>query len=205
MKINEISIPKNITSKYSSYLTQAKRTPVFSEVERYKFSRFLSKLGWKERSYGKFSTVYINPNKSYVLKVNNIFDPGYQRYIDFISKHKNNKYLPKIISKELITKSHEKYYLYFIEKLKYFPKTVVTEFISAIAERTLSNDLTDIINALSDSDKKIVNKINKKYPGLLRTAFEIGKNTGRKNLDIHNKNVMQRADGTPVITDPYAE
>jgi hypothetical protein len=49
----------------------------------------------------------------------------------------------------------------------------------------------------------------KKNPDLVKLSRMLGKYKESSNipgmfLDVHDKNIMQRADGTIVITDPYA-
>lgn len=48
-----------------------------------------------------------------------------------------------------------------------------------------------------------------KNPDLVKLARMLGKYKDKSNIpgiffDMHSKNIMQRADGTIVITDPYA-
>lgn len=202
---DEVVIPKKIISGYSSYLKNRRRINLLNDADRNNFSRSFSRMGWKEINRGVYSTVYKNPTKSYILKVNHRFDSGYQRYVDFVNEHKNNKYLPKIIAKEFVIKSRKKYYLYFIEKLKYFPKTEVIDLMFEIVEESKFYDtLIAVYNSMSTEQQNLFGKVDKKYPGLLQTTFDIGKYAKNFNIDINEDNVMQRADGTPVITDPYA-
>lgn len=206
MKINEIAIPKKISGEYAHYV----------QNDNYAFgslTRKLATLGWKVLSHGHFSTVYTNLDKSYVLKVNKMVDPAYQHYVDFITKNKNNKYLPRIVEKEMFSKDGYQFYVYFIEKLEKCTNRSIINVIAGIAYYAMSWKYDTVEEVLAEerdfyNKKELISKIDKKFPKLLKTAFDIGKYSQTDSddhiwLDIRTSNVLQRKDGTPVITDPY--
>ena len=59
------------------------------------FKEKMKKLGWTFLSSGYFSSVFINPDKSYVIKMNNKQDRGFAKFVKII-KRNPNKHFPKI-------------------------------------------------------------------------------------------------------------
>jgi len=152
---------------------------------------------------GYYSTVYSNPKKSYVLKVNDRQDTAYAQYVSLIKKY-NNKHFPKISDLKFIEVNGGRYYIYLIEKLD----DVRSEM------KHLANVFSEIIDC-PYSSLTFFNTSHtqldylKQNPELVTALRIIGKfKHNIKNPyisnDMHGGNIMQRKDGTIVITDPYA-
>ena len=62
----------------------------------------LQKLGWTLLGKGYFSSVYQNPKKNYVLKINSRPDEGYAEYVRIIKKTKN-KHFPRISDMKVLS------------------------------------------------------------------------------------------------------
>jgi hypothetical protein len=144
----------------------------------------LRSLGWYEIGFGAFSIVFANSKKSsYVLKLNKQPDPGYEQYVNLIHEHPN-KYYPQISDKKLLKAGEQNFYVYLIEKLQH---------ISYRTSRDWSEALETIIANYSQP-------ISELFPdGVPIYSRKFG-----FNIDIHDENIMQRANGDLVITDPYS-
>ena len=164
-----------------------------------RITKTLESYGWLLVDSGYFSTVYSNRKKNYVLKVNLRTDPGYDKYVRFIKSHRS-RYFPVISDKKLLTTvDNQKVYVYLIEKLNsYFITHEVPDTIYDIIE-ILNLDYKNLNNW-----KRKHSEFMKKYPGLIQLVINLNKQKGVR-LDLQrSSNVMHRRDGTPVITDPYA-
>lgn len=158
----------------------------------FSFKDKLSQLGWVKLGDGLYSIVYTNPRKSYVLKINKIFDSGFEAFAQFVKSHPN-KHFPKIGDVKQVKYANERYYIYCIEKL--YP-------ITPLATAMKMADLID--NAFYDDPPKgPAFNFFQKQPNLLG-AIKLLRNKFGASNDIHSGNIMQRKDGTIVITDPYA-
>lgn len=170
----------------------------------------LNSLGWTQYGEGKYSTVYENPKKSYVMKVTTAPDEGYAQYVRLIKKYPN-KHFPKISDVRKFTPyPKEHYYLYLIEKLIHLKgracDIIEDDFDNIAAEYELNPNasLEDIADCCMGG--KIPNII-KKQPTILQALKIVGRGTRGGSvtyLDMHGHNVMKRSDGTLVITDPYS-
>ena len=163
----------------------------------------LNKLGWTKAGAGAYSSVYKNPNKSFVLKINKRPDKGYEEYVNVIKRYRN-KHFPRISDMKVMKIGKDNYYVYLIEKLKALPRSDLIAF-----------DIKDAIDALYGCDYKDMGESLLEYfdkmplfrrnPDLIRAVYIVANNIGYNfDIDIHGGNIMKRADGTIVITDPYA-
>jgi len=168
-------------------------------------TQYLSDRGWKKTGFeGHYSTVYTNPNYQYVLKVNYNYDRAYAYYVFLIHKFPN-KHFPIISNVKLITTGHGiKIYLYSIEKLY---KLKDSDFINNY------NEIENLLFAMRSTTQDYqviydqhpeVHYYLEKNPEMweaLKTMAKYGKGV----LDFTLNNVMQRKDGTVVITDPFSQ
>ena len=165
------------------------------------FQDKLSNLGWNELGDGLYSTVYTNPKKSYVLKVNKISDLGFESFAQFVKKHPN-KHFPKIGDVKKVRYSKENYYIYCIEKLYPInPYSTARSIANAIDIAFYRWDGNSVKDSFKGNGRYI--KFFQQHPSLL-SAIKLLVNKFGENNDIHPDNIMQRKDGTIVIIDPYA-
>lgn len=160
----------------------------------------LAKIGWRCIGNGAFSLVFGNMVKPYVLKVTYESDPGYAEYVNLIHNHPN-KYFPQISDMKILKVYDEEYHIYLIEKLKridfenampylQFIRKVIAEYQKPISEIFPNGVPKNIVY-----NKELVKAIK-----LIRIH---SRNTGYF-IDMSSNNIMQRTDGTIVITDPYS-
>ena len=164
----------------------------------------LGKYGWKQLNSGAFSLVYENPAEPYILKLNTNPDQAFS-WFAFLTHKFPNKHFPKISAMRAIKILGKLYYTYAIEKLEKIPYIDDAAYISSICysqivrpsdhyypERVeqlqLYMSLEQAVSLLQACD-------------IIHDHYE-GKRT--YGLDLHSGNIMQRHDGTIVITDPFA-
>jgi hypothetical protein len=157
----------------------------------------LKKYGWTYTTQGLYSSVYVNPNKNYVLKLNKHPDPGYAKYVTLIKNYKN-PHFPIISDLKQININNKIYYVYLIEKLKQYSDNNVVKAIKYVSTFP-SLPLREIYR------EEEIPTILLTHPKLEKALRIVGRNLGpRMSLDLHSGNIMQRNDGTIVITDPYS-
>ena len=171
------------------------------------FIQELKKLGWVPAGEGQLSEIYINPKKSYILKINKTPDAAYEHFTR-ITKQFPNKHFPKIGDKKSIMVHNEKYYVYVIEKL--YPlnqeraEELADQFSDLVCFYWVDGGMDDPDNdgwpKQFPDDSKNYFKAN---PSLLKALKILADQSKRFEEDIHSGNIMQRKDGTIVIIDPY--
>ena len=160
----------------------------------------LSKLGWTLMGSGYFSYVYEHPDKSYVMKITILPDPGYAEYVKLIKSHPN-KYFPKISDMRVLKIHNSDYYVYLIEKLKTIPKYIRNTYSRAI-NQIISNPDRSINNLFPEGVPEVITR-NSDLVAALKLIRSYARHTGY-SIDLHGENIMKREDGTLVITDPYS-
>ena len=220
MKIIEIREPrigKAVTRATVDYLdkNQGELHSVdyenFIELEYDLFSK-LEKLGWRSLGNGHFSMVFFNARKPYILKVNMVSDPGYTAFAK-MAKQYPNKYFPKISDLKELKSNGREYGIYLIEKLVKMEierANIYAEILRSVlkgekGQLTLNNTDAHRLGYSQSQwehimeeifgDPEFVSAINMIVAGVKSRRFQV---------DMHQNNIMQRADGTPVIIDPYA-
>jgi hypothetical protein len=159
----------------------------------------LENLGWYEINSGYFSTVFAHTDKKFVLKLNQNSDPGYDAYVRLILTHPN-KYFPKISDRKVLKCEDKEYCVYLIEKLKEITENANTYV--AIIENILNNPNSSIQELFPNGVPSVVGDDRE-----LIIALKLIRSYSRASgysLDIHASNIMQRMDGSLVITDPYS-
>ena len=171
----------------------------------------LRRHGWTCFSMSsKYSNVYCNPKYRYVLKINKRPDIGYENYVQLIHK-KRNKHFPHISDRKEIMVGGEKYYAYLIEELYHISDRDRARYLAEIFRdyvkgRQYDMNITKIFSSVHCYPEGIPEEL--KNDRSLREALDmIARESilgGEFKLDLHNENIMEREDGTVVITDPYA-
>ena len=155
--------------------------------EKFKFE--LEELGFEELGSGGFGIVFERPGYPWVFKVFNN-DPGYMAYLNYVIHHQNLSAVPKIKGRPV--RINKNTYAVRMEPLYKLRGELAWEF----------NDAPTALN--SSEYKEFVVNIAKQWPDVATVLADLPGITGKSRLylDLHDENVMQRADGTPVITDP---
>lgn len=156
------------------------------------FARSLKRHGFKLLGQGSFGITFEKPGYPWVIKVFTSDNP-YKHFLDYVIAHQDNPHLPKIKGKFI--KINDITFAVRIEKLK-----------SVKYDNPVVMALDKIIGDPSDEgiNKSLRDWLRKKYPRMLEVLKDLRKSTKKMefNWDTHDENVMQRADGTIVITDP---
>jgi hypothetical protein len=218
-------IGKNVSGAVNQYYANRySDTPVDKEENLNWLNEKLSKLGWKPLSLtASYSNVYENPKKNYVLKVNKQEDKGYDRFVQ-LTRRVRNKHFPKISDRQEFSFGNKEYkftqhtfYAYLIEKLQPIPEPYnenYAVFISSIAviyqyemnpSYSLLREILFRDYLWDDQSRADAVKFIQDNPDIVKAAAILGNALKyyKINLDLHDKNIMQRADGTVVIIDPY--
>jgi hypothetical protein len=156
--------------------------------EKFKFE--LAELGFERLGSGVFGTVFERPGYPWVFKVFNN-DPGYLAYLNYVINHQNLSAVPKIKGRPV--RINKNTYAIRMEPLYKLRSELAWE---------LNNTPTDGLK--SSAYKEFVDMIAQQWPDVAKVLADLPGITGKSRLylDLHDENVMQRADGTPVITDP---
>ena len=201
MNLNELrqpTISRNTTAA-------AKNTLSKNSVSQRDGVSELKKLGWNRLSQnmGKYSSVYVNPKKNYVLKVMENHDLGYIAYVNLIHSM-NNIHAPRISDMKELNINGVIHGIYLIEKL--YPLSIdafrIGEACSKVA-RYHEFRLKDCFTGYDDGIPEFL----RDTPSLVELLRKIGEHYSPENginLDIHELNIMTRQDGTLVVTDPYS-
>lgn len=195
MNIQEASKPK-IPIKFA----KAVETRLNNGVSSYD----LEKAGWYGVGGGSYCNVWGNPKKNYVLKLTYNPDPAYAYYVSLIKKLHNN-HLPIISDLKRIKVNGKNCYIYLIEKLnKADEGWPVADGLNTIMQ--CPNTKLDELFQYATYFQKTYFKKNSEIVKLARLLGKYKNKSGIRNifLDMHSGNIMQRNDGTIVITDPYA-
>ena len=156
--------------------------------EKFKFE--LEELGFEELGSGGYGIVFERPGYPWVFKVFNN-DPGYMAYLNYVIHHQNLSAVPKIKGRPIRINNNT--YAVRMEPLYKLRSELAWE---------LNNAPTDGLK--SSEYKEFVVMIEQHWPDVATVLADLPNITGKFKLylDLHDENVMQRADGTPVITDP---
>ena len=204
MKITELYRPKlgkNLEAPAFDYFKKSHKTSDYDYEKRQDLQQELrdklKSLGWKHLNSGVYSSVFSNPTKSFVLKINKRPDPGYQRYVNIVKSHRN-KHFPIISDIKKMEIAGNIYYVYLIEKLISIPAKMAFNY-----ERWFDSIITKPGIPLEKLFWNNVPIIFKKQPGLLKALQIVEQSAISESIYLHSKNMMKRADGTIIITDPY--
>lgn len=183
----------------------------------------LESLGWHTLGNGGYSYIFSNPKKNYVLKVNTNQDNGYDQFVQIIHRLRN-KHLPRISDRKTLEFSgnpqfnfaKNTYHIYLIEKLQELPEQEANNYASIISvimslyKEEMNPNIKMALNWLerdyfTEEEFPSVKQFILTHPELVKAAAYLGnaQKYYKLNNDLHAKNLMQRADGTIVIIDPY--
>ena len=177
----------------------------FRTESRTDLDQKLSALGWVPLSGGSFSTVFQNPKKNYILKINKRHDEGYEHFVKLIHQHRN-KHFPKISDMKMLTVKDD-YYVYLIEKLNKIPERTASKYANCFAH-VIDHPYDSLARLFNSSNwsylPQTTPQIFKRNPGLITALRLVGKYKYIFGNDMHLHNIMYRKDGTIVIIDPYS-
>lgn len=188
MKINEI------------FGGQVPRKKIVGKDRSDAIEQLIKEFGFKYPQSGGRGTVISHSNLPYVVKIFDKRDKGYIEFIKLALQHRDNPHFPKFRGKLV---EFDKFYAVRMEKL----------YILSLQQ--WHTDISPIVRAVESDSKHWQNDIQEGTPEyaymqtypLFGPALLIVKEARLKTMgivdDIYEKNIMQKYDGTPVITDPW--
>ena len=156
------------------------------------FNKRLQELGYDIEFMGRGGrgAVYKRPNDPYVIKIFHE-DIDYLRYIKYVMTHQDNPHVPKIRGK--LFKIDSDTYMIRMEELEPIDPR------DAEQKNILDGLLRMSTWKRARQNTYIKNKAPKLYKLLTDLANMFGDESG---TDLIDENIMQRKDGTIVLTDP---
>jgi len=158
--------------------------------------------GARELGSGIAATVLARPddNEKPVYKLYS-HDPGYEKFLSHVSQNKDNPHFPKIMAVGKVPLNKEgTRHLHGVKLERLQPLAPDHPLLDMMRDRYGG------FSGYSDDIKKHLETntaLKEKYPRFHEAVKDLA---DRNNyLDLHPGNIMQRKDGTPVITDPYVE
>jgi len=216
MLLDELSRPKigkDIESTAFDYFNQRKTATSHEQAEKMQLALLqkLKAMGWKKIGEGSYSYVFENSSKPYILKVNKREDKGFLAYAELIKKSRN-PHFPKISDRkslevEDVDGYRRTFQVYLIEKLRVMPEDEAIDVAYDLEMIVLQPYLPlDQLFKNSARNRNTVPDYLRRNPLLVTACQIVGRHmkTFGMRSDLHEDNIMERADGTTVITDPYA-
>lgn len=170
----------SVDSKYHPTREQAWQRFVFE----------LEELGFEKLGRGSYGVAFEKPGYPWIFKVFHN-DPGYLAYLNFARNHQNLPAVPKIKGKFI--RISDDTYAVRIEKL--YPVDKDEQYVLLTALRQFFN--TEFPLVYQDE----LDNLKNAWPEIAQVVESLFK-LGKFYIDIHDENIMQRADGSLVITDP---
>lgn len=206
-------IPQKIKHAAPEYYKMINRGYIYTGQES--FQEKLADLGWKHIGSGVFSSVFSNPRKPYIIKVNDGVDKAFAIFAKFAKKFPNIHF-PMIGEMKQFKYKNKIYYIYLIEKLypignkayDYAPdiNDLTSAFILNLRSKKPKSD-EEVYKDFVLDDNSLSN-IFKKQPTLIRACKSLANcykaSSIRLVIDIHEGNIMKRKDGTIVVIDPFS-
>lgn len=183
-----------------------------------KIDQILKAKGYKRLGAGVDQTAYLEPGTGYVLKVfgtqgGESFSPDHKMFFawaKYCMKNKNNPFLPKFADYESFVFDGDRYLQIRQEALKPagFMGKVLSEIADSVEYHGIQNfnQLDKQLKGYFDYQtlkQKLGTDAMKMVFATIRQVYLVGEKNGWL-FDLHAGNFMRRADGTPVIVDPWA-
>lgn len=160
----------------------------------------VKKLGFKILGNGHFSAVYGSKGKEYVVKVSLEEDLAYLKYVNFITKNPNIHF-PIVTLIKQTTFNERTLCIYLLEKLNPLAKTPQNTILMYLINHLSMVNLDFKSHLQVNKSHKLYYEKNKSFFKALKMVKNFHRG-GDLGLDIKRDNLMQRIDGTVVITDP---
>jgi hypothetical protein len=200
----------------------------FSTTDK-KIDKILTAKGYKKLGSGTDQTAYLEPGTGYVLKIfgtqgGENFSPDHKMFFDwakYCMKNSNNPFLPKFAGYESFVLDGDRYLQIRQELLEDAGSMgTILEIMASAAEDGVKNinKLDDYIqdyfdeygafirDADEDDYQDLLKQLGPQNTQLLlstlNSLYAMGKKSGY-GFDLHPSNFMARANGTPVIVDPW--
>lgn len=184
----------------------------------------LQQKGYRLLGSGVDQTAFAEPGTGHVLKVfgtdeTNQFSADHRmffKWYKFCEKNQNNPFLPRFYGHESFMwppgtepKEQHRYLMIRTEELEDAGNagSVLSAMASEIAHDVNIDDIIRFSKEINpNSFDKLMKKIGDRgldqFLSTVKKLFLIGERAGY-SWDLHDGNIMMRADGTPVINDPW--
>ena len=187
-----------------------------------KIERILAKKGYKKLGAGVDQTAYLEPGTGYVLKVfgtqgGESFSPDHRMFFawaKYCMKNSSNPFLPRFGGYESFVLDGDRYLQIRQEPLQSAGRTgTILEIMANGVEDEQIEDLDELTDYVEDyfeeyaaGYQKLLKQLGPRQMQLMldtiHRLYVIGNRSGY-GFDLHAGNFMKRADGTPVIVDPW--
>jgi hypothetical protein len=187
-----------------------------------KIEKILAKKGYKKLGAGVDQTAYLEPGTGYVLKVfgtqgGETFSPDHKMFFDwakYCMKNSNNPFLPRFGGYDSFVLDGDRYLQIRQEVLKPAGRVgLVLEIFAEAIEEDDADTLQEAEQYVAEFNRRYIPDLQKlkqqlgpKGLQLLFSTMLIVHRLGLRRgytFDLHAGNFMRRADGTPVIVDPW--
>lgn len=153
----------------------------------------LEELGFKRLGRGAYGIVFEKPGYPWVFKVFDT-DAGYLAYLNFAKEHQNLSAVPRIKGKYI--RINDSTYAVRMEKL--YP-------VNENEYQNLIKSLRKLFRNVYDEEyKDVMAELETEWPDISE-VLKLLPSLGIRYVDLHNENIMKRADGSLVITDPLVD
>lgn len=187
-----------------------------------KIDKILAKKGYKKLGSGVDQTAYLEPGTGYVLKIFGTqggegFSADHKMFFawaKYCMKNSNNPFLPRFGGYDSFVLDGDRYLQIRQEPLQSAGRMGVALEVMANAVEDEGirelDELTDYIEDYFDeyagAYQKLLKQLGPQKTQLMldtiNRLYALGNKSGW-GFDLHAGNFMQRADGTPVIVDPW--
>ena len=187
-----------------------------------KIERILAKKGYKKLGAGVDQTAYLEPGTGYVLKVfgtqgGESFSRDHKMFFawaKYCMKNSSNPFLPRFGGYESFVLDGDRYLQIRQEPLQSAGRTgTILEIMANGVEDEQIEDLDELTDYIEDyfeeyaaGYQKLLKQMGPQQMQLMldtiNRLYIIGNRSGY-GFDLHAGNFMRRADGTPVIVDPW--
>jgi len=156
----------------------------------------LEALGWKFVAAGFYSLVFEKPDQpNSVLKVNTLFDDGFAKFA-ILSRKTKNPHFQKISNAKIFHVGNRDYAAYMLEKL--YPLVMPMNKKKWFG-RLCNQAVRFGFDSLGPKQQKTISI----DPEFIEALNILHQSKYSYKADIHSGNLMQRKDGTLVISDPW--
>lgn len=157
--------------------------------------------GARELGSGIAATTIARPDDNSPVYKLYSHDPGYEKFLAHARENQDNPHFPKIMAVGKVPLNKEK---------TLHLRGVKMERLQPLSpDHPLHDMMMDRFSGFAGSSSNVKKhlesntELKEKYPKFHKTLNDLADRS--HYLDLHPGNIMQRKDGTPVITDPYVE
>lgn len=157
--------------------------------------------GAKELGSGIAATTLARPDDEAPVYKVYTHDPGYEKFLSYARQNQDNPHVPKIMAVGKLPLNKERTLHIHGVKMERLQPLSLDHPLRGMMEnryRGFSGESEDVRRQIRDNTE-----LKEKYPKFHETLTQLLDQSDY--LDLHSQNIMQRKDGTPVITDPYVD